>query len=122
MGWEERSGGRQRLREALAPPLPCLQPAPGPAERSLHLPPPPPPPSPGSTEELGTGKQTLWWLQAPASDTENAEHTWPGGQPSGEPGSRAGSLRVSLGPVKLFVLIKVEGWGPWTVQVGRLLV
>lgn len=37
-------GGRQRFREALAPPLPCLQPAPGPAERSLHI----PPPSPGS--------------------------------------------------------------------------
>lgn len=40
-GWGGRRGvgGRQRLREALAPPLPCLQPAPGPAERSLHLPP-----------------------------------------------------------------------------------
>lgn len=32
-------GGGQPLREALAPRMPCLQPAPGPAERSLHLPP-----------------------------------------------------------------------------------
>ena len=73
------------------------------------------------TEEVGTGEQTPCGGCKHLSLTQNAEHMWLGRQPSGEPGSGAGSLWVSLGPVKLFVLIKVEGWGLWTVQVGRLL-
>lgn len=75
------------------------------------------------TEEVGTSGQTACGgCKHLHLSTEIADHTWLGGQPSGETGSGAGSLWVSLDPVKLFVLIKVEGWGLWTIQVGRLLV